>query len=899
MEVVVNAKEALVSLTEVNAKLTELGARAEATGVKLSALEKTTAVAGAAFKVASVAAAAFSVIAVESATKAEEAYARLDTALKNTGNGSAATNEEMKKLSESNTKLGFTTEATAGALGTLVTATGNTHDATKLLNTAMDLARYKHVDLSSAATILARGTQGSAKAFKEMGITLDASLPKQQAINKAMNELNAKLSGQSQAYLKTFGGQVQVLSAQFQLTAEKVGELLIPILLKMGQVIASIVGWIEKNANALKALAAVVIAAGLIWKSYEITLVAVNAVQKIQIALALASAEGIGKIKAAQLLLNDAMKANQIGLIITGLTIAAGLFIALWNHSELFRKGVVTAIQVVINAVGYLVGALGSLVTGMSHIPIIGKMFKGTSDFINNAANDIRKFGDGLDKLKDKKVTVKKEETSTSSKDPFNLKNYSGATKVAKDALTPLYDDVQKTYDKMTKVISDEADSQAQLVQDAFDREAAAQKNYDDTVFSLNRTHNEDLFKLNRDYADKKFGLQRTYQDSISAAEKNFNDSRTKAFQKAEDDKLAIIRKSISLLTSAFSSATGIDIGSIFAASFTKDNALANTLINQVKNGVTTVVSWWGTAGKQGVDGLLKDLTEKLNSAKTLSSNAAKLAAQGYSQTFIQQIVSQGSDIGNQMANAILSASPEAQSQLKDLYSQIQDVSENGVTALATQMNSGGKLATKELTDAYAQVTTELNTTLKDISASFQEAQDGANRKLREGLADAEKTYNDAIYDMNQKLKDGLFDANANLQDAIKASQKQFNSDVDKLQKDTIDKLKTLQDELKATADKIKVISGASTAVSVMASSPAAPYLSGVTPITPSITSPTPMGLQQGVVAGVTGGIVIKQTNNINGQTTPQDITTATVSAIKFGSVGSIGMRYAQSQAFL
>ena len=45
---------------------------------------------------------------------------------------------------------------------------------------------------ATAAQTLARGTTGSAKAFKELGITLDSNLPKNEAIAKAFDQLNQK-----------------------------------------------------------------------------------------------------------------------------------------------------------------------------------------------------------------------------------------------------------------------------------------------------------------------------------------------------------------------------------------------------------------------------------------------------------------------------------------------------------------------------------------------------------------------------------------------------------------------------------------------------------------------------------------------------------------------------------
>ena len=94
----------------------------------------------------------------------------------------------------------------------------------------MDLARYKHIDLATAADILARGTQGSAKAFREMGVTLDTHLPKQQAINKAMDEMSQRISGQNAAYLDTFAGKMSVLTANAEKLAEQIGSVLLPII---------------------------------------------------------------------------------------------------------------------------------------------------------------------------------------------------------------------------------------------------------------------------------------------------------------------------------------------------------------------------------------------------------------------------------------------------------------------------------------------------------------------------------------------------------------------------------------------------------------------------------------------------------------------------------------------
>jgi TP901 family phage tail tape measure protein len=398
---------------------------------------------------------------------------------------------------------------------------------------------------------------------------------------------------------------------------------------------------------------------------------------------------------------------------------------------------------------------------------------------------------------------------------------------------------VQETYAKMNAVIATALNDKSKLIAAQSARDSAAQDTYNDAAFNLNRTFNQDKFKLDRDYQDKKNTLDRTYNDAVATAQKTYDDTAVKdkqkhsdtllQIQKTYDDKLeslnkaalakqqSIVQKSIDLLRGAYTSATQVDVGSMFSS------------------------------GSGEVSGLLDSLKAKLDGAKTLASNAAALAAKGFSQTFIQQVVGQGTDIGNQMSGAILNATPEAAAQLKDLYSQIQDVSETGVNALAAQMNSGAKLATSALTDEYAQVAIDLKDSLalaySDLTAAnlaenisftdsvaaslktLNDAKASAKLTLDNGLADAAKTYSDSLFDMNTTLQNGLADAAKVLQDALTASAAQFNTDIDNLQTSTLAKMATLQASLQATAALIASLAGSSAGAKVLANAPKTPNL--------------------------------------------------------------------------
>lgn len=244
IEIQVIANEAIAKLKTINEQLGVMQGQALKTGAAMGGFEKSMFLATRAFKVMGLAAVAVGYLSVKTAIDTETAFARMNKAMDGAGVGTAKNKEEAKALAENNVKLGFTIDDTALAYGTLVTATHSTGESQRLLNDAMDFARYKHIGLGTAATIMARGTQGSAKAFKELGITLDTSLPKQEAINKAFDELEQRLGGQSQAYLQTFGGKLAVLSAKSKALADTIGEFLIPYISKLVDFFTKFGKWI-------------------------------------------------------------------------------------------------------------------------------------------------------------------------------------------------------------------------------------------------------------------------------------------------------------------------------------------------------------------------------------------------------------------------------------------------------------------------------------------------------------------------------------------------------------------------------------------------------------------------------------------------------------------------------
>ena len=678
--------------------------------------------------------------AIKAVEDTQVATERLSTALNNAGQNTAANRDEIQKTSETMSKLGFATAATEGAYGTLITATGSTTEATKLMAMAADLARYKHEDLATAAQTLARGTTGSAKAFKELGITLDSNLPKNEAIAKAFDELNQKIGGQAVGYTHTFAGEMEILKAKFDDVAVKVGAVVMPILTKLMEFITNVaipaITWIVK------------------WLfKWEIELV------------------------------------------------------KLWNTNEGFRDVVVTVMKAIVEAIGYVVGAIGKLVEAASHIPIIGSQFKGVADGINGAAKSIGTFAQGLDNLVSKKAGVA-----------------SLSDQLATMGSTSAGGDVGVAGQTITKTKSSTATSNADAIIQQMDavlvarqeKMAAAQTTYNDAVANAQTTFNQTKLDLETAHSQKMLDIQKQYADNATQIE-----------QAAADKRQSIIQQSIDLLRSAWESATKIDLGSLF------------------------------TAGDSSATGLQTQLQTQLAQIQQLQEDAGKLAAQGYSQSFIQEVLAQGPQVGDQMAQSVLNAAPDTANSIKTLYDQIQTTSQSGLDDLATQMNNGTQLATKALTDQYAQVSVDMQNQLDTNTAQLT----------------------DALAKENQSFNDSLTKAQQVLTDALTSAQDSYNKAIQAISDSSMKQLDALDTKLIAVAGSLKALAAlaglgvTSTGTSIPTGAITAAPLTYTSSNGFSVPNATPQG----------PGITVNQTNNINTATTTSDITTATLNGITLG----------------
>jgi hypothetical protein len=144
------------------------------------------------------------------------------------------------------------------------------------------------------------------------------------------------------------------------------------------------------------------------------------------------------------------------------------------------------------------------------------------------------------------------------------------------------------------------------------------------------------------------------------------------------------------------------------------------------------------------VTNLIGALKEKLAGAKKLAEDTGKLAGLGYSQEFVQQIVAQGPQMGDQLAQQLLAGTPEQAKQVQDLISQVGDFSKTGVDQTAQQFAQSQSFLVGALKDENTAYAESLNQLVRDhevAMAKLQVSRDQATIKALQagGVTASEK----------------------------------------------------------------------------------------------------------------------------------------------------------------
>jgi hypothetical protein len=130
-------------------------------------------------------------------SKEKASHEQLKAAIEATGASYDTYAKRIDAAEKHNEHFGYTSHETADALRVLTSATGSPTKALGLLSKADDLAAFKHISLTDAATKLGKVYNGNAKILKEFGLSVTSSskaVAAAASATKASQAADAKLS---------------------------------------------------------------------------------------------------------------------------------------------------------------------------------------------------------------------------------------------------------------------------------------------------------------------------------------------------------------------------------------------------------------------------------------------------------------------------------------------------------------------------------------------------------------------------------------------------------------------------------------------------------------------------------------------------------------------------------
>lgn len=764
------------------------------------------------------------------------------------GDGAAAV-EEFGRTAATN--MGISNQAAleaAGTYGNLFQAFGLGQGeaqkmSTSLVQLASDMASFNNTSIDQAITALRSGLSGETEPLKRFGVALSEARLKTEALSMGLIE-NTKgaltPAAKAQAsyalimkdtalaqgdYARTADGTantMKTLQAKFEDAKVALGDalmpafkgllsilnMLVPVLLKIGE-------FFKNNQAEVKAFAITVGLLGAAWAAYTVIIKAAIIQQKI---------------------LNLVQKMNPLGAIIIAVGLLVAAMVKLWNSNEKFRKAVIAVAKVALNAFASIVpmvgqvyeaimkvvtGPLRGFLTALSKLPGVGKYAKagldlmnkglnGISDFANSAAKKAKDLAAGLDKMgaAADKNAKKVEKATKGAKTTTKQVDTEAAKKAAEEAkkLLEKKQEIEMSYieaqidahEKYQDKVADlrKSYNEAMADADAADRErrADALETYNAAVVDAQKSHTREMVGIAKDYAKKTADIEASLQKKITDLREAAADKAADLRARAVDKEVSIIQQSIDRLRSAFASGTSFSLTDAFKG--------------------------------KNAGGFLEQMKKQLDAAKRLQEGAAYLAGQGYAQTFIEQVVKAGPEVGNLMIDELKKSSPEQQKEIKETFMDLEGIQETGLDALAKSMSNGANLATSELRQAYDQVAIDLKNSLAEVdrelmnylaeanieyaramteaknerdarmleaSTQLQEAIAEAQTRLDAALAESAAQLTKAREAAQARLNEGLAEAQQTLQNALVSAQVAYEKAIDEISASTAQKLANLK----------------------------------------------------------------------------------------------------------
>lgn len=295
---------------------------------------------GAGFKAAALPAAAVAAslgVMAKSAADDAQAQAVLAQQLRNTTGANEAQVAAVEDwIAKTALATGVADDQLRPAMAALARATGDTTTAQQAMGTALDVAAATGKPVESVADALAKAYAGQTTALGKLVPGMDRAVLASGDMSAVMGELERTTGGAAAAAADTAAGSYQRMTVAMDEAKESAGAALLPAMSSLAPVLASVAGWATQNETAVKVL---VIALA----SLSATVLAVRAGMAAYNAIATVVKVATMGWTAVQWLLNVALTANPIGIVIAVIVLLVAAIVLAWQKSDRFREAVTKA----------------------------------------------------------------------------------------------------------------------------------------------------------------------------------------------------------------------------------------------------------------------------------------------------------------------------------------------------------------------------------------------------------------------------------------------------------------------------------------------------------------------------------------------------------------------------
>jgi len=342
-----------------SATLDKVGRHAEDSGGRFSKMKALAVGSGA---LAGAAIVKFGKDSVAAYTEAQESGAALEDAFKRFPRLADTNIGALQALnSQLELKTKYDDDATASAQSVLAGFKLTGKQITDLTPLLQDYASKTGKDLPTAARDLGKALLGQGRSLKDVGINFTDTKSLAGNFDEIMGGLRTQVGGFAENEGKTAAGQSAILQNEFGELQETVGSKLLPALLKVAGAGIKVTTWVTNNSKVVK------IGLGVVG-GFTAAVYALIVAQRIQAFVSKQAAEETllfstytklaaagSKIWAAgQWLINAALSANPIGLVIVAVAALVGGIILAYKHSATFRAIVQAAFQGISAAASFM-----------------------------------------------------------------------------------------------------------------------------------------------------------------------------------------------------------------------------------------------------------------------------------------------------------------------------------------------------------------------------------------------------------------------------------------------------------------------------------------------------------------------------------------------------------------